>query len=176
MIFRKYQLNDRDVCLELFRSNTPKFFAAYEEQEFREYLEHPEFYFILENPSILGCGGYALVEAQAFLTWGMIHNSQHGTGAGKRLLLERLNLITQHSEAKEVLLDTSQHTFGFFEKLGFVTMKLTEDGYAPGLNRYDMKLVLEEGSRQHLATLLLGTKGFANGVVNHQKKDNQHDK
>ena len=83
---------------------------------------------------------------------------------------------TKHPEAKEVLLDTSQHTFGFFEKLGFVTTKITKDGYTLGLNRYDMKLVLEEGSRQHFATLLLGTKGFTNNIVNEQEKDNQHDK
>jgi [ribosomal protein S18]-alanine N-acetyltransferase len=176
MTFREYQTRDKEACLELFRSNMPKYFAPHEEAEFASYLENPGYYFVLEEVGILGCGGYALVEAQAFLTWGMVHNSQHGTGAGKRLLLERLNLLSQHSKAKEVLLDTSQHTFGFFEKLGFVTTKLTEDGYALGLNRYDMKLVLEGGSRQHLATLLLGTKGFTDSVVNEQKESHQHDK
>jgi N-acetylglutamate synthase-like GNAT family acetyltransferase len=173
MTFRKYQPSDTEKCLELFRSNSAKFFAAYEEQEFIDYLGEAQPYFVLEQANqIIGCGGYAFVETKAYLTWGLVHNALHGTGAGKRLLLERLNLIARHSETKEVLLDTSQHTFGFFEKLGFVTTKITEDGYTSGLHRYDMKLILDEGSRQHFSDLLLRTKGFTNSVVNNQKEDN----
>ena len=173
MTLRPYEQSDKEACLELFRSNTPKFFAPHEETGFGSYLENPGHYFVLENPTIIGCGGYGVSDITAYLAWGMVHHTQHGTGAGKRLLLERLNLITTHPEVKDIILDTSQHTFGFFEKLGFVTTKITEHSYSENLHRYDMKLSLDEGSRQNLTALLLRVRaeGFANGVVNNQEKD-----
>jgi [ribosomal protein S18]-alanine N-acetyltransferase len=170
MTLRAYRTSDKEKCLEIFRSNMPKFFAAYEEAEFANYLDqNPEYYFVLENPTLIGCGGYGITEATGYLAWGMVHHSQHG--AGKRLLLERLNFIGQHGEATSVVLDTSQHTFGFFEKLGFVTQKTTVDGYALGLHRYDMELTLNEDSRniiQEKLALLLSTKSFANSIIYNQ--------
>jgi N-acetylglutamate synthase-like GNAT family acetyltransferase len=175
MTFRNYQASDKEKCLELFRSNTPKFFAPHEETEFASYLEHPHYYFVLEQEGqLLGCGGYGISNHQGYLAWGMVKQSQHSTGLGKRLLLERLNLIAQHQDVTKILLDTSQHTFGFFEKLGFVTQTVTEDGYASGLHRYDMELGLDKGSRniiQEKLTSLLGAKGFADSVVNNQKEN-----
>ncbi|MGL4610950.1 MAG: GNAT family N-acetyltransferase [Trueperaceae bacterium] len=171
MNFRLYQKADEEKCLELFRSNTPKFFTSNEEAEFSNYLDdNPDEYFVLEHPDMIGCGGYGVEGETAYLAWGMVHNTQHGTGAGKRLLLERLNLIVKRSDIKEIILDMSQHTFGFFEKLGFVVQKITQHGYGENLHRYDMKLVLDEGSRQQLSELLLRTKSLTNNIVNNQEK------
>jgi ribosomal protein S18 acetylase RimI-like enzyme len=174
--FRSYQNTDKKKCLELFRSNVPKFFAVSEEAEFDDYLEHPNFYFVLEQDrSLLGCGGYAISDKQGYLTWGIVDRSHHGTGLGKRLLLERLNLMCQEQNITSILLETSQHTFGFFEKLGFITQKITEDGYGAGLHRYDMNLELSEkvkGLIQEKLALVLGTKSPTNRVVNKQKEDN----
>jgi ribosomal protein S18 acetylase RimI-like enzyme len=178
MRFRPYQQSNKEQCLELFRSNVPKFFAVHEESEFRDYLEHPDFYFVLEQEKILGCGGYGISGDAGYLAWGMVERSQHGTGLGKRLLLERLNLLSQHDNVSRIVLDTSQHTFGFFEKLGFTVDRITEDGYAPELHRYDMTLILDEGSRQtikeNLASLFR-TKSSAHSVVNNQKEHHEHD-
>jgi N-acetylglutamate synthase-like GNAT family acetyltransferase len=172
MTLRAYQQSDKEACLELFRSNTPKFFAASEEADFVAHLKdanNHHGYFVLEKEgNIVGCGGYALENTRGYLTWGMVDHSQHGIGAGKRLLLERLKLITEHSEVKDIVLDTSQHTFGFFRKLGFVTTKITEHGYGEHLHRYDIKLSLEKSSRQRINTLLLAAraKNLTHGVVN----------
>ena len=38
----------------------------------------------------------------------------------------------------EQRLATSQLTYGFYEKLGFQTTKVTENGFGPGIDRYDM--------------------------------------
>jgi ribosomal protein S18 acetylase RimI-like enzyme len=86
----------------------------------------------------------------------MVHNQYHSTGLGKRLLLERLNRITQHLEVTFIRLDTSQYTFGFFEKLGFVTQKITLSGYWPGLDRYDMKLSLDVAVQPRLQSIYQG--------------------
>jgi ribosomal protein S18 acetylase RimI-like enzyme len=175
VVFRTYQQKDKEQCLEIFRSNVPKFFAPHEESEFATYLEQPDFYFVLEQGFLLlGCGGYGISHGQGYLAWGMVDRSQHGTGLGKRLLLERLDLICNHSDVSSIVLDTSQYTFGFFEKLGFVTQKITLDGYGAGLHRYDMKLELSEEAktliREKLASLFRA-KSPANRVVNQQKED-----
>lgn len=41
-----------------------------------------------------------------------------------------------------VELDTSQHTRGFYERVGFRVERVVPDGYAPGLDRCDMCLAL----------------------------------
>jgi ribosomal protein S18 acetylase RimI-like enzyme len=176
--FRSYQHSDKETCLELFRSNVPKFFAPHEESEFAEYLEQPDFYFVLgQDTTLLGCGGYGISHGQGYLAWGMVDHSQHGTGLGKRLLLERLNLLCQH-DIQKISLDTSQHTFGFFEKLGFVTQKVTQDGYSTGLHRHDMTLTLNQNSKtliQEKLAFLLSAKGSTHRVINQQKEDHHHD-
>jgi hypothetical protein len=48
-----------------------------------------------------------------------------------------------------VQLGTSQHSKEFFARFGFQTTRVTPDGYAPGLDRYDMTL-----SRERLERLL----------------------
>ncbi len=154
-MIRSYEASDKKQCLRIFQSNIPKFFAVSEEADFLAHLENPEHYFVLEkNNQLLGCGGYGILDKQGYLAWGMVHASQHGTGLGKRLLLERLSLISQHEPVTSIVLDTSQHTFGFFEKLGFVTKNITNDGYAPGLHRYDMELAVAADSRQRIAEKL----------------------
>ncbi len=173
MIFRSYQSKDKEKCLELFRSNLPKFFASYEEAEFTNFLdENRDNYFVLERDDMLiGCGGYGIKGTTAYLVWGMVHNTQHGTGVGKRLLLERLGLITRHREIREIVVDTSQHTYGFFEKLGFSVTKVTTNGYGENLHRYDMKLSLDEGSRELVKKSLLRIKGFPDSIINQQKEN-----
>ncbi len=42
----------------------------------------------------------------------------------------------------EVVLDTSQHSRGFFERFGFQQVARHRDGYGPGLDRCEMRLEL----------------------------------
>lgn len=160
--FREYQLTDLPACLEVFDSNIPKYFAPEEREEFTTFLKLPScVYLVLEEEGkIMGCGGYYLVRErqEAGLCWGMVRNELHGTGLGKLLLLERLNRIVEHPKASFIRLDTSQHTFGFFEKLGFEVEKITPDGYWKGLDRYDMKLLLNPATRQRIHRIYQGVQ------------------
>ncbi|RIH83073.1 Acetyltransferase (GNAT) domain protein [Calidithermus terrae] len=88
----------------------------------------------------------------------MVHRRHHGGGLGKRLLLERLYRLAQYPEVAFIRLDTSQHTCGFFEKLGFATIKTEPNGYAPGLDRYDMQLWLEPAARDRIRAAWLQTQ------------------
>lgn len=155
MELRLYQLTDFDHCLAAFDSNTPKYFAPHERADFAEFLQRmaapdstdPYFVVIDDAGAVIGCGGYFLQQTQgaAGLSWGMVTRTAHGTGAGRFLLLARLQRICQETAADRVLLNTSQHTYGFFAKVGFVVDKITEDGFGPGLHDYAMTLVLRPG-------------------------------
>ena len=153
---REYQPSDQAACLEVFRSNFPHYFSEEDLDEYLEFLNDPEDrqnYLVLEkDQKIVGCGGYYVVHERGWggLSFGMLDQSVHGTGLGKRLLLERLYRLSQVPEVGSIYLDTSQHTFGFFEKFGFVTQEITPDGYGGGLDRYDMKLILDAAVRQRI--------------------------
>ncbi|MEZ4737035.1 MAG: hypothetical protein R3E79_58900 [Caldilineaceae bacterium] len=49
------------------------------------------------------------------------------------------------------MLNTSQHSYGFFEKVGFVVESIVENGFAEGLHEYKMVLPLPPETRQRLS-------------------------
>lgn len=150
---RPYQAADHQRCMQIFETNIPKYFAVHEHKEFDDFLtafdtgsrafkdSKDETYFIIEDDGkIVGCGGYGLwtTVMEASMTWGMVDNSLHKNGYGKALLLYRLDELKRLHPEYKIVLNTSQHTYPFFEKLGFVITKITENGYEIGLHRYDM--------------------------------------
>lgn len=154
MNIRLYQPEDKQACIEIFKSNMPRFFATSELPEFELWLDELEVgkerhkdsgagqYFVIEMMSeIVGCGGYAKInENEAILTWGMVAQSLHGKGMGKAFLEYRLGAIRSLLPAASVVLDTTQFSYGFFERLGFKVTGIIKDFYGQGLDRYDMKL------------------------------------
>ena len=156
LVLRDYQPGDLTVCIEVFNSNIPTYFAEIERAEYLEFLRDPEdrqHYLVLElDHKIVACGGYYVVpnESRGGLSFGVVTRALHGRGLGKRLLLERLYRLIKIFEVKEIALDTSQPVFGFFQKLGFVIEKITPDGYTLGLDRYDMKLLLDDKARERI--------------------------
>lgn len=102
-----------------------------------------EHFFVLEvGGEVQACGGYYVSDknTEANLVWGMVQQSKHGNGYGTALLKFRLMHIQKNFPKHSVILDTSQHTHHFFEKLGFVCWQITEHAYGEGLHRYDMRL------------------------------------
>jgi ribosomal protein S18 acetylase RimI-like enzyme len=100
-----------------------------------------EYFFVAEmNAKIIGCGGYYLPKnsSLAKMAWGMVHSRHHKKGFGRHLLTFRIQEIGKEAPSRSIELDTSQHTYRFFEKLGFKVVKISENGYGTGLHRYDM--------------------------------------
>ena len=152
--FRVYQSGDLEACVTLLRDNTPKFFASHEEAEFREFLQHPGAYFVLTlGGHVVGCGGYRLTDAEiVHLAWGMVDATLHKHRLGERLLLERLRRVHAHAPCAAVLLDTTQHSAGFFTRYGFESVQVTPNFYAHGMHRHDMRLeppMLEQTLERH---------------------------
>lgn len=151
MHVRDYTPADRDACLAVFDSNIPTYFLPHEREEFATFLDTPlpGPYLVLvdEEGAVAGCGGYAMQPGtrDAVLCWGMVDRARHGTGLGRLLLDARLARVRADrltSDIASVELHTSQHTRGFYERRGFVLEEVRPDGYGPGLDRCDMRLVL----------------------------------
>ncbi len=147
MEIQLYSKEKFDQCVEIFISNQPKYFAEYELAEFEVFLEkmttsHP-YFVVIDDGMVTACGGYAKFQNQMVLTWGMVRRDLHGKGYGKALTLYRLDVIKAEYANSSVMIDTSQHTKGFYEKQGFVVQSIEKDGYDQGLDKYMMLLTLE---------------------------------
>jgi len=153
--FRPYAPTDRAACLRIFRSNMPKFFTEQELDDFAGWLNAVEsplgreadddvaHYYVGEvADGVMACGGWGIRAGadHATLIWGMVDAMRHGTGLGDALTRYRIAAFRAAYPAMPMTIDTSHHTAGFYERLGFCTEKFTEDGYAPGLHRHDMRM------------------------------------
>ena len=145
--FRAFAPDDIEGCLAVFDSNVPEYFTPSERAEFAAFLtDLPGYYFVLVASigEVVGCGGYARSELPrtADLCWGMIRRDLHGRGLGRLLTHLRLEEVQNDPAVAAIRLHTSQHTKGFYARLGFRVTGVTPDGYAPGLDRCDMLLDL----------------------------------
>lgn len=154
LLIREYKASDRAACIAIFKSNMPLYFAPEEFPLLENWLDskdkneiayennHAEHFYVVEkNSKVVACGGFYLTNGtDAKITWGMVENSFHKKGIGKEFLLYRLEEIRQMYPESTISLDTSQHTFSFFEKMGFTVTKITKEGYGKDLDRYDMIL------------------------------------
>lgn len=142
MDIRSYAPDDLENCLVLFDSNTPRYFVESERSDFEQFLTHLDCpYFVLEHEgAIIGCGGYVVTVDQhaARLRWGMVRVDSHRNGLGRFLLLFRLREIGKLGHIQLVHLQTSQHSAPFFEKQGFKTVAVVQDGFTAGMDKVEM--------------------------------------
>jgi hypothetical protein len=75
-----------------------------------------------------------------YLCWGMVRHELHGRSIGSLLLVERLEWLFAQPRVSEVCIRTSQRSAGFFERFGFVTTKVTSEGFGPELDEVSMTL------------------------------------
>jgi GNAT superfamily N-acetyltransferase len=147
MDIRPCLATDRDACLAVFDSNTPDSFDPSERPEFALFLESLKgTYLVLEHAGqIVACGGHYLTAdpTRARLAWGMVHREHHRQGLGRFLLLYRLRELGKLPGVQVVLVNTSQHAVGFFAKLGFKTLEVKPNGFAPGLDEVRMAMKIQ---------------------------------
>ena len=148
--FRPWRPADRDIGLALFDSNVPKYFAEQERKDFIELIDElPGPYFVMTDAdgTPVGCGGYAQEDdrpGSAALCWGMVARDRHGQGLGDALLRFRLEKIAADPAFREVRIETSQFSRGFFQRYGFEQSKQVADGFAPGIDLIAMTLDLNK--------------------------------
>lgn len=133
----------REDCIEIFRSNLPKFFAIEELQLFENFLDDDteENYFVVKiDGQVVGCGGFFLDtrDNMAGLSWGMVHADYHGRGIGKAFTQYRIDLLKKTYPTLPYKIETSQHTAEFYKKNGFRTVDVVPDGFGKGIDKYTM--------------------------------------
>lgn len=152
--FRPYTSGDKEACMDIFMSNTPRYFGVEEADDFRKFLDAPvcDFFVVTQDDKIVACGGHGYHDKkEAFvLAWGMVRSNLHKHGLGKFLLAERLKKIYSDSGESLVKIETSQHSRGFFERFGFAATNTIENHFAPGIDRVDMELRLTTEQYQSL--------------------------
>ena len=146
---RVYGPTYKDACIEAFRSNVPDFFTNDEVGDFERFLDRVDtaqadertyFYVVIVDDKVVGCGGFGDKDntGEISLAWGLIHRDYHKMNYGRSLLKYRLSEIDRIYPKQPVFIDTTQFSYGFFEKYGFEVLKITPDHYAVGMHRYDM--------------------------------------
>ena len=146
---RPYAAADKAACLAIFEGNCPQFFAPWERAEFERFLHELPVtgwpYLVLEGAGqVLACGGL-IPEPQtgvASFSWGMVARGVQAQGLGRQLTEARLALARGLPGLAVLSLSTSQHTQGFYARFGFEVTEIVADGFAPGLDRWEMRLAL----------------------------------
>ena len=148
MSIRDYHPSDHSDCLAAFHTNVPHYFALAEIAQYEQWLDELEkpqddsfYYVLLTADKLIGAGGFGYDAAlnQVILAWGFIAQPYHKKGFGKQLFEYRLEKINQLYPQIPIALDTTQFSYPFFQKYDFEIERFTKDGYAPGMDRYDMK-------------------------------------
>lgn len=143
---RAYAAADLPACLSLFDSNVPQFFAPHERPEFEDFLRPvPADYLVAERDGrVVGCGGWYARGAEGRLCWGLVARDLHRSGVGRALLAARLRALRETPGVCAVTITTSQLSEGFFVKQGFKVTEREANGLAPGLDRVEARLDLQE--------------------------------
>ena len=146
-----YNSSHRQACMNAFLSNVPEYFTVPETGQYESWLDliqkeegRHHYYVAYIHDQLVACGGFSHNENNTVsFSWGLVHRHFHKQRIGERLLIYRLQKIREIYPTIDVILDTTQHSYTFFERYGFVTVKYTANGYAPGMHRYDMVLKRE---------------------------------
>ena len=145
MNLRPYTPDDLESVVSIFRSNIPKYFGSGEEPGLRNFLAtRTEHYFVGEiDGEIVAAGGIARNEDETVsLCWGMVRDDHLGTGLGRILTEFRVALTVEQFGSLPLVVSTSQHTQGFYERFGFRLTEHTPDGFGPGIDICKMRLEL----------------------------------
>ena len=138
---RDYHPNDRDFVIAIMELNVPQYFAVSEVADLSDYLEyHIEKYFVvLIDGKIIGAGGINFENNGAVISWDFIDPAFHGKGIGRKLLQHRIQLIKSMEDIATITVRTSQLTYKFYEKSGFVLKNMIKDYWAKGFDLYGME-------------------------------------
>ena len=154
---RPYLPTDLSNCLSIFDGNCPTYFDFLERDAFAQWLSFQELpdkntysfsslerYYVIEDNDnqMVGCAGYYLTmdEKEARFAWGMIRKELQHHGIGTYLAQQRIEEIKRNYPLAEITLATSQHTHLFYARMGFEVLDIIPSGFAPNLDKYEMKL------------------------------------
>lgn len=157
LTFKPYTAERHDECIELFKSNVPKFFDASETDDYSNYLKQhggEDYWCAFIQNQLVGAGGiFVRPNGVGRLVWGMIRQDLHRKGYGKQLIVFRLKKLASIPGVETIQLDTTQYNPGFFRRFGFCEVSVKENFYCPGLHSHEMELKLDSDARKMIIGL-----------------------
>lgn len=135
---------DFTQCLDLMQTNIPRSFLAEDLADFEQWLKTREcpFFVCWRGGELVGCGGYSLKpQASGQLRRGMVRQSWHREGLGSYLLAVRIARMRSEG-VRDIYVDTSQHSEGFFLRHGFRVIRRRRNGYGPGHDHVELHRLL----------------------------------
>ncbi len=143
MEIRSFQTSDITHVLELLRLNTPKYFAPAEKRDLAYYLKNEidEYFVVLENNKILGCGGFNLSENSKTgkISWDIFHPESQGKGLGTALTNFRIERMKEIQSIEKISVRTSQLAYLFYLKFGLELKEVVKDYWADGFDLYHLE-------------------------------------
>lgn len=142
--------SDREQCLRVFDSNTPRYFAPEERETFAAFLDAlPGPFWVIkdqESRTVLACGGVTVTDDghTAWLRWGMVDGATHRQGIGTHLLRTRLDWIHNQPTIDRVCVATTEPALGFFKRMGFSVISTKPHHFGSGMTRYDLERSIED--------------------------------
>lgn len=144
VLIRAYELRDRDVVLNIMQENIPAYFAQDEKEDLKYYLDFEmQQFFVLEvDNRIVACGGIIVEpeEKRAVISWDMVLPAEQGKGYGRKLLENRIAILKDLKTIDRIIVRTSQRTYLFYQKNGFVLNQIVKDYWAKDFDLYSMEL------------------------------------
>ena len=147
--FREYRASDRERCLAIFDSNTPRFFAPNERQDYVDFLAAvPSAYEVcVLRDHVVGAfgvtGSKSTPRGDAVrLQWILVDPTAQGQGVGRAVMervLEAARLILGRAGG-HVDIAASHLSAPFFVRFGAVEIARIENGWGPEMHRVDMEM------------------------------------
>lgn len=142
---RPYTNTDYGTCLEVFDGNVPDYFAPEEREDLKHFLAGNPFYYRVcqRGQSIIGFYGLAPTanDQVGRIKWIMAARTALGSGIGSYMMQQSIQRAKQAGYSV-VEIAASQKSAPFFAKFGAAEIHRTEEGWGPGLDRVDMKLII----------------------------------
>lgn len=144
MVIRPYKPADKKQLIEIFKSNTPTYFDLKESQDFETYLkQNGNTYLTIEmDTTIVGGTGYYINEKEnsGSITWIFFEQDYSDKGLGRHAVEHCHVELRKDKRVQKFVVNTSQHAYGFFEKLGYALIRIEKDYWGEALDLYEMEM------------------------------------
>lgn len=143
--FRPYEKSDCEACLTIFDANCPEFFGPNEREDYEQFLDElSDGYEVCEvEGKVSGAFGLLGDKEEKRLCWILISPELQNAGVGSKMM-EHLLRQGRATRTRTIGIAASQISAPFFARFGAKNIATTPDGFAPGLDRVDMILLLEQ--------------------------------
>ena len=142
-----YKQTDKDDVIEIFNSNCPKYFDCTDQKDLIDFLENhadSNFKIVRHKNKTIGCGGhYIKHEENVFgIAWVMFRRHSLGranfTAVSDDFFNYLLTSIMNENLDYKIVINTTQLLQKTFNKYGFITEKIIENGFGNNLDHYVM--------------------------------------